>query len=243
MMKKGDVNSILGIFLPHTSPYLNIYKKINCIRVYQCCNINRPVGIYMNQEKQDIRKDQILNAALTVIVNKGYENSRMDDIVQSSKLSKGAIYWYYKSKKEVYLALVDHWVKQYNAGFIDNLEHHHSASEQLKGLFDYFLDQYEKDPSAFKILVEFWSLSGRDVDFNEKLQKVYSNFLEYIVNIIQAGVDSGEFKNVNPRITALSILINIEGINWFTLFDNSGVEAHEYIHTISDFILAGVKKQ
>lgn len=196
----------------------------------------------MNQEKQDQRKDQILEAALTVIVENGYERSRMDDIVQSSQLSKGAIYWYYKSKKEVYLSLVDHWVKKYSAGFIGNLEQHNTASEQLKGLFDYFMDQYDHDPAAFKILVEFWSLSGRDKDFNEKLQHVYSNFLEYVVRIIQYGVDTGEFRNVNPRITALSIVINIEGINWFTLFEKSGVEAHEYINTISDFILAGVKK-
>jgi len=196
----------------------------------------------MNQEKQDQRKDQILEAALSVIVENGYERSRMDDIVHSSQLSKGAIYWYYKSKKEVYLSLVDHWVKKYNSGFIQNLEVHTSASEQLKGLFDYFLDQYDNDPAAFKILVEFWSLSGRDSDFNDKLQKVYSDFLEYVVRIIQHGMDTGEFRNVNPRITALSILINIEGINWFTLFEKSGVEAHEYIDTISDFILAGVKK-
>ncbi len=196
----------------------------------------------MNQEKQDQRKDQILEAALSVIVENGYERSRMDDIVQSSQLSKGAIYWYYNSKKEVYLSLVDHWVKKYTAGFIHNLETHSSASDQLKGLFDYFLDQFDSDPAAFKILVEFWSLSGRDSDFNNKLQHVYSDFLEYVVRIIQHGVDTGEFRNVNPRITALSILINIEGINWFTLFEKSGVEAHEYIDTISDFILAGVKK-
>ncbi|MDC0480321.1 TetR/AcrR family transcriptional regulator [Candidatus Marinimicrobia bacterium] len=196
----------------------------------------------MDQEKQDQRKNQILKAALSVIVKNGYERSRMDDIVHSSQLSKGAIYHYYKSKKEVYLSLVDHWVKLYNAGFIENIEHTKSASNQLKGLFNYFLEQYDKNPSAFKILVEFWSLSGRDPEFNQKLQKVYSEFLEYIVQIIQTGIDSGEFKNVNPRITALSILINIEGINWFTLFDKSGVEAQEYIHTISDFILAGVKK-
>ena len=197
----------------------------------------------MNQEKQDQRKKQILKAALSVIVEKGYERSRMDDIVQSSKLSKGAIYWYFKSKKEVYLSLVNHWVKNYNSGFIENLEKHSTASAQLKGLFDYFMKQFDKDPAAFKILVEFWSLSGRDSDFNDKLQKVYSEFLEYIVKIIQDGVDSGEFKNVNPRITALSILINIEGINWFTLFDKSGVEAHEYIDTISNFILNGLKKK
>ena len=196
----------------------------------------------MSQSKQDKRKDQILDAALSVIVEHGYDRSRMDDIVQSSQLSKGAIYWYYKSKKEVYLSLVDYWVKRYNAGFIDNLEQHHTASEQLKGLFDYFINQYETDPTAFKILVEFWSLSGRDKDFNKKLQRVYSDFLEYVVHIIQKGVDSGEFRNVDPRITSLSILINIEGINWFTLFEKSGVDAHEYIETISEFIIAGLKK-
>jgi len=196
----------------------------------------------MSQSKQNKRKDQILDAALSVIVEHGYDRSRMDDIVQSSQLSKGAIYWYYKSKKEVYLSLVDYWVKRYNAGFIDNLEQHHTASEQLKGLFDYFIDQYETDPTAFKILVEFWSLSGRDKDFNKKLQRVYSDFLEYVVHIIQKGVDSGEFRNVDPRITSLSILINIEGINWFTLFEKSGVDAHEYIETISEFIIAGVKR-
>tara|TARA_A100001037_G_scaffold302330_1_gene333692 strand:- start:2574 stop:3167 length:594 start_codon:yes stop_codon:yes gene_type:complete len=196
----------------------------------------------MKQKKQDQRKDQIMEAALSVIVENGYDRSRVDDIVATSNLSKGAIYWYYKSKKEVYLSLVDHWVKKYNAGFIDNLEKYNTASAQLKGLFDYFLDQYDNDPAAFKILVEFWSLSGRDKDFNEKLQNVYSDFLEYLVRIIQYGVENGEFRNIDPRITALSILINIEGINWFTLFEKSGVEAQEYIHTISDFILAGLKK-
>ena len=67
--------------------------------------------------------------------------------------------------------------------------------------------------------------------------------MTYIINIIKSGVKNGEFKKVDPRITALSILINIEGIHWFTLFDKSGVEAHQYINTISKFILNGLKKK
>ena len=74
-------------------------------------------------------------------------------------------------------------------------------------------------------------------------KEIYSQFLEYIIDIIKNGIESGEFKGVDPRITALSILINIEGIHWFTLFDKSGVEAHEYINTISNFILNGLKKR
>ena len=197
----------------------------------------------MNQELQDRRKEQIMSAALSVVVAKGYDQSRMDDIVEKSQLSKGAIYWYYKSKKEVYLSLVDHWFDQYSAGVMDTLQQQESASDQLKALFDFFIEQFDKNPAVFKLLVEFWRLAGLNPDFNAKLQQVYSDFLEYIIEIIKVGVANGEFKNVEPRITALSILINIEGINWFTLFDKSGGEAHEYIDTISNFILNGLKKK
>ena len=66
---------------------------------------------------------------------------------------------------------------------------------------------------------------------------------DYLIGIIDLGIKEGEFKNVNSRITALSILINIEGIHWFTLFDKSGVHAYEYIDTISGFIINGLKKR
>ena len=194
-------------------------------------------------ELQDRRKEQIMSAALSVVVAKGYDQSRMDDIVEKSQLSKGAIYWYYKSKEEVYLSLVDYWFLQYSSGVVDTLQQQESASDQLKALFDFFIEQFDKNPATFKLLVEFWRLAGLNPGFNAKLQQIYSDFLEYIIEIIKVGVANGEFKNVEPRITALSILINIEGITWFTLFDKSGVEAHEYIDTISNFILNGLKKK
>ena len=40
-----------------------------------------------------------MNAAQAVVVSKGYDQSRMDDIVAKAQLSKGAIYWYYNQKK------------------------------------------------------------------------------------------------------------------------------------------------
>lgn len=196
----------------------------------------------MNAKLKNLRKSQIMEAAQSVIIVKGYGQSRMDDIVQLANLSKGAIYWYYKSKKDIYLSLCDYWFDEYSEGVLHNLKDKKTSSEQLKVLFDYFIDQFDKNPATFKMLVEFWRMAGLDDDFNSKLQDVYSYFLEYIIDIIKKGIDNGEFKKVDPRITALSIVVNIEGIHWFTLFDRSGVEAHEYIDTISDFILNGLKK-
>ena len=197
----------------------------------------------MNVELKDKRKLQIMEAAQAVVVNKGYDQSRMDDIVQKSQLSKGAIYWYFNSKKDIYLSLVDHWFDRYSQGVINHLEKTDTASGQLKVLFNYFIEQFDKNPATFKIMVEFWRMAGLDNDFNLKLQEVYSYFLDYIIDIITYGMDNDEFKKVDPRITALSILVNIEGIHWFILFNKSGVEAHDYIDTISEFILNGLRNK
>ena len=194
----------------------------------------------MNDTRQIQRKEQIMDAALKVIISKGYDNSRIDDIVDISSMSKGAIYWYYKSKKEVYLNLVNYWVIKYSTVINHIIEEDDSPADQLKDVFEYFILQYEQDPSAFKALVEFWSLAGRDKDFHKKLDKVYSKFLEFLERIINRGVKSGEFKNLDVRITALSIMVNIEGIIWFTLFDAHGLSAREYINTITNFILSGL---
>ena len=197
----------------------------------------------MNQTKQDLRKDQILDAALTVLVQHGYEGSRMDDVVSESQLSKGAIYWYYKSKKAMYLDLVNFWVIRYSATINHLVENDQAAPDQLKSLFNYFIDQYESDPDPFIALTEFWSMAQKDDDFRAKLQKVYSQFLEVLEKIIAKGVKDGDFKKLDIRITAMSIMLNVESINWFTLFDTHGGSARDYIQTISDFILAGLLKK
>jgi len=197
----------------------------------------------MDQTKQDLRKDQILDAALTVLVQNGYEGSRMDDVVSESQLSKGAIYWYYKSKKAMYLDLVNFWVIRYSATINHLVENDQAAPDQLKSLFNYFIDQYESDPDPFIALTEFWSMAQKDDDFRLKLQKVYSQFLEVLEKIVAKGVKDGDFKKLDIRITAMSIMLNVESINWFTLFDTHGVSARDYIQTISDFILAGLLKK
>ena len=197
----------------------------------------------MNKTKQDIRKDQILDATLTVLVQNGYERSRMDDVVQESQLSKGAIYWYYKSKKEMYLDLINFWVLRYSVTLNHIVEEDELPSQQLKNLFQYFINQNESDPQPFVALTEFWSMAQKDPDFRKKLQKVYTHFLELIEEIIERGVQSGEFKKVNGRITALSIMVNIESINWFTIFEAHGVSVTEYMETITDFILSGLLKK
>ena len=98
----------------------------------------------MKENLKNKREKQIIHSALHVALNKGFENSRMDDIVKHSNLSKGTIYYYYRSKKDLYLSLVDHWFIEYSTGVLDTINKKNTASNQLKALFAYFIDQYKK---------------------------------------------------------------------------------------------------
>ena len=191
----------------------------------------------------DRRKKQILDAALKVVVRKGYSDCRIDDIASESNLSKGAIYWYYDSKKEIFLSLVSHWVNNFGVTLNHIVEEDHSSSRQLTELFNFFLNAYRQNPNVFKAELEFWSLSSRDPDFKQKTQKVYHELLDLIEEIIRRGVETGEFKNLDVKVAALSIMVNIEGIIWFSLFDAHGVSAEHYIETIKDFILSGLSRK
>ena len=192
---------------------------------------------------EESRKRQILDAALEVVVEKGYADCRMDDIVKVSGLSKGAIYWYYKSKKEIFLSLINHWVNKFGVTLNHIVEEDHSASDQLHELFAFFLNIFEKNPDVLKAELEFWALASRDSDFRKKTQVVYHELLELIEATLTKGVENGEFKNLDVKVAALSIMVNIEGIIWFAFFDVDGVQARHYIETISDFILAGLTKK
>ena len=82
----------------------------------------------MKEKLKEKRQSQIINSAIAIVLEKGFENSRMDDIVDHSKLSKGTIYYYYKSKKDLYLSLVDFWFTEYSTGILSTLDKKESAS-------------------------------------------------------------------------------------------------------------------
>src|SRR5258708_19456448 len=52
-------------------------------------------------DASEVRRNQILDAATAVFARLGFERARMDDIVEASGLSKGALYWYFNSKEEI----------------------------------------------------------------------------------------------------------------------------------------------
>ena len=198
----------------------------------------------MNENLQNDKKKIILMSAVKVLTTKGFYSSTIDDIVAESKMSKGAIYHYYSSKKDVYLAVIDMWEDQTQKLLAPALDEKSSA-RAIKQLFSLLAKQLRIDGSFFNCLPTLWAIARHDEDFKKSMQKVYNRFQKFIELIILRGIKSGEFVNLkakNSKTSALSLILNFEGIFWFNIFQSQYVDAEKYIDEVSSYILYAYTK-
>ena len=205
--------------------------------------LNRLVGlIKLNDKLKDIKKNKILDAALQIFVKKGYSETRMDDIVNMSGMSKGAIYHHYKSKRELFLVLINFWEEFCFPNIFDKKYKNKSASSKLREIVKDVVHTFKDKKYVFLAELEIWSLSNHDEDVRAKTKKLYTNLINLFSSIIKDGISQGEFKKLNVNIAALSIMTSLQGVIWFSIFEKSELSAEEYLTEVMEFIIIGFKK-
>ena len=194
-----------------------------------------------NKTKEE-RQYQILEAAMEVFVLNGYANTRMDDIVSQSGLSKGALYHHYPSKKDLFIALIDHWEVYCFPDFYNRNGGDRTASETLRDFSTALLDVFREKKYVFSAEVEFWALSNQDKEINDRSKTLYKKLLTLFELVLQKGIRIGEFKAIDTRAVSLIILSGFQGINWFCIFGEDQVSPDKYIEEFMNILIKSIKK-
>ena len=187
------------------------------------------------------RQSQIMEAAMKVITRKGFSNARIDDIVNEAGLSKGAIYHHYEGKKDLFLALIDHWETQTFPDFYSRNGKERSASDTLRDFSEEIIKVFKTRSYVFQVEVEFWSLANQDEEIRKRSQELYEKIINLFELVIIKGIREKEFIKVDTRITAIYILSVFQGINWFCIFDDKKINAVNYIQKSIELIIKGLK--
>ncbi len=146
----------------------------------------------------------ILDAALKQFTEKGYEKTSILDIVSDMKgLTRGAFYHHFKTKEEVFLALID---KLFND--IDPFE-------KVKNLTD--LNGLEKIQLVLQIFNESEEYTALELQILPLLENSPTALKEYIddqqvlaqkfAKLIKEGINDGSIKAKNPKLTAELFLL------------------------------------
>ena len=189
------------------------------------------------------RKNQILDAATEVFVHKGFDKARMDDIVDETGLSKGTLYWYFKSKSDIIIAILDR-IFQTEFDQLEAQENFDTSATQAFWQFaEMAIKDYTKMIHLMPVAYEFLALAFRNKYVQKALKQYFDRYMHILVPIIQRGIDSGEFRPVDAREAAIAAGAIFEGTILLWVYDKSLVDPGQHIRSSIKLLLEGIVAQ
>jgi AcrR family transcriptional regulator len=177
------------------------------------------------QEQQ--RRDQILAAAMACFARQGYHATSMDDVVRESGLSVGAIYSYFPSKEDLFLALSDARAEQTLAYLNDLFRRPGPMADKSAEAVDYFFGMLSDElvPLA-RVSVEFLSEAAKSPRLKERQERRCDSirqFFHWLLNTAQqrgevrADVDTSAAAELMMALNEGILLLSVAGLRQVSL--------------------------
>lgn len=188
----------------------------------------------------DERRQQILTAAAACFAAKGYHRTTMDDIVRASGLSKGSLYWYFDSKRALFLALVEHFMAQFTVG-IAGMDHANlPVAVRLENIVQATIDLLQSQADLMPLMMEFWSGAFQDDDVQTIMRSAYQAYQHGLSQIIQQGIERGELRSVNAQEVASVLIAAVDGLMFQELLTMKGFDLTSTMRTMAQVTLHGL---
>ena len=188
-----------------------------------------------------VRKNQILDAAMVVFARSGFHDARMDDIVQEAGLSKGTLYWYFKSKEEIITAISQRLFATDIKQVESLLNAQGTVSERLQQLIRDRVQGMQEMSDVVAILVEFYAAALHQDGVRQFIKTYFQNFHDLLVALIQQGIERGEFRPVDVVAAATALDAVFEGLIVRWLIDPDAVQWASLGEAAIRLLLDGLK--
>lgn len=188
------------------------------------------------------RRTQILDAAMDTFSEKGIHKTRMSDIADKSGLSKGSLYWYFDSKDAIVLNLLEKIFEPEIKDLERLLSDPRNAEERLHLFAERGGQDVLKLMKWMPLVYDFIALAFRQEVIRKAISQYYKRNIDLLERIVQQGIDSGEFRDVNALDTAIAIGAIFEGTIVLYFYDPENINIRERIDTNLGLFLKGIKK-
>ena len=193
--------------------------------------------------KPDVSAERIpliLNSAIKVFSKKGFEAARMEDIAKTAKLSVGGVYWYYKSKEEIIIAIMEQLIDKDVKDLRALLEAEGTVRARLE---TYIGLSIEAAQEYIPITYELYSLAHRNAKVKNHIRAFLQTYHSVLEEFIQQGINRKEFKSVNARETALTLAALYEGALELNMLDPERVDAKKTLLSSFKLLMNGLENK
>ncbi|MES2799854.1 MAG: TetR/AcrR family transcriptional regulator [Bacteroidota bacterium] len=191
-------------------------------------------------KKAEATRLTILQKAFELIYIKGYQTTSIDDIIATTKVTKGAFYYHFKTKDEMGLAIINEILKPtLTSSFIEPLKKEQNPLVAIYELMDHLLMkneflkvEYGCPASNFTQEMTPWN-----ADFNKALNELTKQWTKVMTATIEAGKKNGFVRNdVNAKEVTMFIMSGYWGIRNFGKLENSKKTYLPYLNQLNIYL-------
>lgn len=187
-------------------------------------------------------RDKLIEVARQLFARKGIENTTMNDIASASDKGRRTIYTYFKNKREIYNAVIEHeseqLVSRLRAVVSSDAEPQEKLRLYLETRFDFV---NEAVPLSEKTFRSFLSLDFRRVDRIRRL--AISKETKLFNQLLDEGVRAGVFDPEQAKCAPTMETVVFQGVDYSHIrgnFAELGTDRQRQRRLVIDFMLRGI---
>ncbi len=184
------------------------------------------------KERKKSTINNILKAATDCFEKKGYENTLVEDICRKAGITKGGFYHHFKSKQDLFLRLLNDWIKKISTQIDISEFESGDIYKVLISIPKKLQPAFEETKSQLPLFLEIYLKAIKDHRLKKVVLKSMNMYMEFFSHIINECIKKGVVKKVNPDevskiLFALTLgllmqgLMDPEGTDWGDLATKS----------------------
>ncbi len=158
------------------------------------------------------RRAQIVEVALRCFARSGYANTTMDEIAAEAGVSKGTLYWYFESKDDLLMAALTSMLEDLGEKAFAATAACKTVADKIRALASTLATLSIEAPWFFNLFVEFWVQTPRREEVNRLWAEMLGRYVESIAEVVEEGIQRGEFRPVDARRLAWALMAAYDGL-------------------------------
>ncbi len=191
------------------------------------------------------RQAELLEKAIEVFAERGYQATTMDEIAERAGVSKGMLYIYFKNKEALFGAVFRWFGSMTGEMMVEAVNGVEDEKEQIRQIASTWAQVALHHREFVPLFLDFWaaaSMKGMRHDYAEDLEAMYEEYRNMLIGIIEQGKSKGKFRqDVDSKAVAYLLVGGMDGIfiqSWLSHPDN----IDELMMNATEVLLRGITK-
>lgn len=165
------------------------------------------MGVLERKEREKIqRRNVIIDAAERVFFKEGIENASMDQVALEAELSKGTLYLYFKSKEELYKAIVIRGFIALKRKLKEAVIPTETGLQNVKAISKAYIEFSKQHLGYFNAILYYQNdqFDKRNMDSQHSIESLEGGnaVIAVLINAIKKGIED---KSINPHINPIEV--------------------------------------